>query len=60
MNVCRSIWRCPYSPPTLSPRQLTPPKKSSSRWCWPGLVLKFALMSEPGVVVINVRYHVEQ
>jgi hypothetical protein len=42
------------------------PEFATARW-WhkllhnqSGLMLKFALMSEPGVVVINVRYHVEQ
>jgi amino acid transporter len=42
------------------------PEFATARW-WhkplhnqSGLMLKFALMNEPGVVVINVRYHVEE
>jgi len=42
------------------------PEFATTRW-WhgllhnqAGLMLKFALMSEPGVVVTNVRYHVEE
>jgi amino acid transporter len=42
------------------------PEFATTRW-WhgllhnqSGLLLKFALMSEPGVVVTNVRYHVEE